>query len=123
MKTENLQKLPATVAAAQNILALNGITFGLSEALSKRLDAARITDAYQNLMTRVQVIAKAMGRNPADAVMETVDFDGTDNPGRPYVAASMMEKSARADAQVAEASFEPGESTLSTRVVAHVRFK
>lgn len=123
LKTENLQKLPATVAAAQNILALNGVTFGLSDALSKRLDATRITDAYQNLMVRVQVIAKAMGRNTADAVVETVDFDGGENPGRPYMAASMMEKSARMDAQVAEASFEPGESTLTTRVVAHVRFK
>lgn len=123
MKTENLQKLPATVAAAQNILALNGITFGLSDALSKHLDAARITDAYQNLMTRVQVIAQAMGRNAADAVVETVDFDGGDIPGRPYTAASAMEKSARMDAPVAEASFEPGESTLATRVVAHIRFK
>ncbi|NMM28032.1 MAG: SIMPL domain-containing protein [Glaciimonas sp.] len=123
MKTENLQKLPITVAAAQNILALNGVTFGLSEALSKRLDAARITDAYQNLMTRVRVIAEAMGRNAADAVMENIDFDGSDNPGRPYMAASMMEKSARMDKQVAEASFEPGESTLAVCVVAHVRFK
>ncbi|MEO6352138.1 MAG: SIMPL domain-containing protein [Oxalobacteraceae bacterium] len=123
MKTENLQKLPTTVAAAQNILALNGITFGLSDALSKRLDAARIADAYQNLMTRVRVIANAMERNMADAVIETVDFDGNDIPGRPYMAASMMEKSARGDAQVAEASFEPGESTLSTRVVARIRFK
>ena len=123
LKTENLQKLPTTVAAAQNILALNGVTFGLSAALSKRLDAARITDAYQNLMTRLQVIATAMGRNAADAVIETVDFDGGDNPGRPYMAASMMEKSARMDIPVAEASFEPGESTLATRVVAHVRFK
>lgn len=123
LKTENLQKLPTTVAAAQNILALNGVTFGLSDALSKRLDAARITDAYQNLMTRVQVIAKAMGRNPADAVIETVDFDGGDNPARPYMAVAMREKSAGMDAQVAEASFEPGESTLATRVVGHVRFK
>lgn len=123
MKTENLQKLPTTVAAAQNVLALNGITFGLSDALSKRLDADRITDAYQNLMTRVQVIAKAMGRNAADAVMETVDFDGAENIGRPYMQASMMGKSARMDEQVAEASFEPGESTLSTRVVARIRFK
>lgn len=123
LKTENLQKLPITVAAAQNILALNGITFGLSDDLRKRLDATRITDAYQNLMVRVQVIAKAMGRNTADAVIGTVDFEGDDNPGRPYMAATMMEKSARMDAQVAEASFEPGESTLATRVVAHVRFK
>ncbi|WP_025916009.1 SIMPL domain-containing protein [Herminiimonas sp. CN] len=123
MKTENLQKLPATVAAAQNVLALNGVTFGLSEALGKRLDAARITDAYQNLMMRVQVIAKAMGRNATDAIIETVDFDSVDNPARPYMAASMLEKSARMDAQVVEASFEPGESTLVTRVVAHVRFK
>lgn len=123
MKTENLQKLPVTVAAAQNILALNGVTFGLSDALSKRLDATRMTDAYQNLMARLQVIAKAMGHNAADAVIETIDFDGGDTPGRPYMAASAMEKTARMDSQVAEASFEPGESTLATRVVAHVRFK
>jgi predicted secreted protein len=123
MKTGNLQKLPGTVAAAQNILALSGMTFGLSDLTNKRLDAGRIEAAYLHLMARVRVIAKAMGRRDVDAVIESIDFDGSENIGRPYAATTMLAKSARMDEPVAEASFEPGSSTLTMRVVARVRFK
>lgn len=124
LKTGNLQKLPATVAAAQNILALSGMIFGLSNATNKRLDAGRIEAAYLHLMERVRVIAKAMGRHDGDAVIESIDFDGSENIGRPYMGATtMMAKSARIDEPVAEVSFEPGVSTLTMRVAARVRFK
>ncbi len=123
LKTGNLQKLSSTVSAAQNILALSGMTFGLSDQANKRLDAGRIDAAYQHLMERVHVIARAMGRRDTDAVIESIDFDGSENVGRPYAAATMMAKSARMDEPVAEASFEPGASTLMMRVAARVRFK
>lgn len=124
LKTGSLQKLPATVAAAQNILVLSGMTFSLSDLANKRLDAGRIEAAYLHLMERVRVIAKAMGRHEADAVIESIDFDGSENIGRPYAGATtMMAKSTRMDEPVAEASFEPGASTLTMRVAARVRFK
>ena len=123
MKTANVQKLPSTVATAQNILALNGMTFGLSDQTNKRLDAGRIEAAYLHLMQRIHAIAKTMGRHDEDAVIESIDFDGIENVGRPYAAATMLSKSARADETVAEASFEPGASTLTMRIVARVRFK
>ena len=42
VKTTNLTALPKTVAAAQGVLALNGLQFGLTEATTKKLDAERI---------------------------------------------------------------------------------
>lgn len=123
LKTEDLQKLSGTVSAAQNILALSSMTFGLSDHSSKRLDAGRIEAAYQHLMERVRVVARAMGRHDTDAVIESIDFDSSENVGRPYTTATMMAKSARMDESVAEASFEPGASTLTMRVAARVRFK
>lgn len=123
LKTGNLQKLSGTVSAVQNILALSGITFGLSDRTNKHLDAGRIEAAYQHLMERVRVIARAMGRHDTDAVIESIDFDSSENVRRPYAAATMMTKSARMDEPVAEASFEPGTSTLTMRIAARVRFK
>lgn len=123
LKTGNLQKLSGTVSAAQNILALSSLTFGLSEHTNKRLDASRIEAAYLQLMERVRAIAKAMRRHDSDVVIESIDFDGSENVGRPYAAATMMTKTARMDEPVAETSFEPGASTLTMRIAARVRFK
>lgn len=124
--TTNLSGLPKTVAAAQRVLALNGLNFGLSDATSKKLDAQRIDAAYKNLTERIAAIAKAMGRHPADAVLDTVDFEGSGNYTRPQAAAfgkMEMRSAAAQDASVAEPSFEPGETTLQMPVVGKIRFK
>lgn len=122
--TQNLQGLPKTVAAAQRILALNSLHFGLSEATNRKLDEQRIAAAYQNLTDRIAAIGKAMGRNPADAVLETVDFEAS---GAYAQDAAPMAKAMRAAPmeamQVEEPSFEPGETTLGMRVVGKVRFR
>jgi predicted secreted protein len=124
MKTGNLQSLPKTVAAAQSVLALNGLRFGLSEATAKKLDAQRIDATYRNLTERIGSIAKAMGRNPADAVLDTVDFEGSGNYAQQEFAAPKTMRAAMADAApVEEPSFEPGETTLDMRVVGKVRFR
>jgi uncharacterized protein YggE len=124
MKTANLQNLPKTVAAAQGVLALNGLRFGLSEATAKKMDAQRIAAAYENLNERIASIAQAMGRNPADAMLETVDFEGSGNYAQQDVAAPKMMRAAMAQpAPVEEPSFEPGETTLGMRVVGKLRFK
>lgn len=128
--TTSLDKLPKTVATTQKILTLNGIHFGLSRPALKKLDEQRIAAAYQNLQDRIAAIARAMGRKPSDAILETVDFEGSGNyagggnarGGR----VEMMAMKAGAPApqmDVAEPSFEPGETTLDTTLVGKVRFK
>jgi predicted secreted protein len=125
--TTNLNGLPKTVAAAQRLLALNGLQFGLTEATSKKLDEQRIAVTYKNLTDRITAIAKTMGRSLSDTVLETIDFEGSgdyaqkQDSAAPEMAmrASGMQKAA----QVEEPSFEPGETTLHMRVVGKVKFK
>lgn len=128
MTTTSLDKLPKTVAAAQKLLALNNLQFGLTPETTRQLDEARIAAAYRNLNDRVSFMAKAMGRNAGDAILEAVDFEGTGNFLRETqfaAAAPMMLRSAKmADqTEVAEPSFEPGETTVQVGLVAKVRFK
>jgi uncharacterized protein len=126
MTTPNLAALPKTIAAAQRVLALNGLQFGLTEATSKKLEEQRIAAAYRSLTERIAAVAKAMERNVADAVLETVDFEGAGayaqqeiSPMRAMRAASPTPETVR----VEEPSFEPGETMLSMRVVGKLRFK
>ena len=122
--TPNLSGLPKTIAAAQRILALNSLHFGLTEATSKKLEEQRIAAAYRNLTDRVTAVAKAMGRNLSDAAIETVDFEAS---GAYAQDASPVAKAMRAAPmeamQVEEPSFEPGETTLGMRVVGKIRFR
>jgi len=124
--TVNLTALPGTVAAAQKLLALNGLQFGLSDAASAKLDQQRIEASYKNLNARIAAIARAMGRRAADAVLETIDFDGSGAyaPQAEMVRARAVGMAAARDAvPVEEPSFEPGETTLHMRVVGKVKFK
>lgn len=123
--TTNLGDLPKTVAAAQRILALNGLQFGLTEATTRALDEKRIEVTYRNLTERIAAIAKAMGRNISDAVLDTVDFGGADAYAQQEApAVKMAMHAARLESTpVEEPSFEPGETTLHMRVVAKVKFK
>lgn len=126
MKTSAVERLPKTVAAAQKILSLNGVQFGLSEAATKKLDAKRIEAAYGNLGERIAAIAKAMGRNPAEAVIETVDFEASGAYAQNEAVApraAMFAAGAESKVQVEEPNFEPGESILRMQVVGKVRFK
>jgi len=123
--TTNLAGLPKTVAAAQKLLALNGLSFGLSSASQRKLEEQRIAAAYQNLTDRIAAVAKAMGRNVADAAIDTVDFEasGAYAPQQDAMMAKNMRASAMEAAPVEEPSFEPGETTLNMRVVGKVRFR
>lgn len=117
--TTKLDTLPKTVASAQRILALDRLYFGLSESAAKKLEEQRISAAYRSLTERILAVAKAMGRNPADAMLDSIDFEA---PPQDMYAPKAMRAVAEA-AQVEEPSFEPGETTLSMRVVGKVRFK
>jgi len=124
VKTSNLAGLPKLVAATQRTLAVNGLQFGLSDTTAKKLDAQRIEATYKNLTERIASIARAMGRNPADAVVDTVDFEGSGNYAQEAAAPKMMRASMAADtSSVEEPSFEPGETTLTMRVVGKVKFR
>ena len=125
LTTTNLEALPKTAAAAQKVLTLNNLQFGLAPATTKKLDDERIAATYQNLNQRIGSIANAMGRKVGDAVLDTVDFEGSGNYAQEGArAAPMMMRAKNADsAEVAEPSFEPGETTLEMRLVGKVRFK
>jgi len=123
--TTNLSALPKTVAAAQQIMSLNGLQFDLAPATSKKLDQQRIEAAYQNLTERIGFIANAMGRNPSDAVLQSVDFEATGAyaPQQMAQPAGTARFAAKSPAPVEEPSFEPGETTQQLRVVANIKFK
>lgn len=124
--TTSLNGLPKTVAAAQRLLALNSLQFGLAEATSKKLDEQRIAAAYQNLVMRITAIAKAMGRNVSDAVLETVDFEGSGvylQQDAPNAKMTMRSAAAMEQTPVEEPSFEPGQTTLHMQVIGKVKFK
>lgn len=124
--TTNLTGLPKTVAAAQAILTLNSLQFGLTPETTKLLDDERIHATYQNLNERIASIANAMGRKVGDAVIDTIDFEGSGNfaqrDGAPAPMA-MRSYMAKAAPEVAEPSFEPGETTLQMNLVGKVKFK
>ncbi len=129
VKTTNLANLPKMTAAVQKVLALNAIQFGLSPETTRRLDDQRIAATYKNLNERIASIASAMGRKTSDAVLEIVDFEGSGNYAGGGAAADagapqmMRAMAGRAQTEVAEPSFEPGETTLQMRLVGKVRFK
>jgi uncharacterized protein YggE len=124
VKTHNLTALPKTAAAAQKVLAISNLSFGLAPATQKRLDDQRIAEAYKILNERVAAIASAMGRKPSDAVFETIDVDNAGGIVPPMPAPMMYaSRAAKAPEQVAEPSFEPGETTLQLRIVGKVKFK
>ncbi|MGI4935522.1 MAG: SIMPL domain-containing protein, partial [Janthinobacterium lividum] len=123
--TTNLAMLPKTVAAAQQLLSLNGIHFGLTESSVKNADAQRIGAAYRSLTDRISAIAAAMGHNPADAVIDTIDFDASGayaGNAAPAPMAMMRSAAMKESQQIEEPSFEPGETVLSMQVVGKVRF-
>jgi uncharacterized protein YggE len=129
MKTRNLAQLQKAAAAAQNVLGINGIDYHLSPELEKKLDDERIAATYRNLNQRIASIARAMGRNLNDAVIDTVDFEGSGNyagNADTYAAQSVRVSGSRlrkAEAETPEPSFEPGETTLQMRLVGKVKFR
>jgi predicted secreted protein len=126
VKTTSLAGLPKLTAAAQKVLSLNSLSFGLTPATLKQLDDQRIAATYLNLNERVASIANAMGRKTSDAVIDTVDFEGSGNyaqRGEMAAAPMAMSRMAKDAGEVSEPSFEPGETTLQMRLVGKVKFK
>jgi len=127
MTTRNLAPLPKTTASVQKVLGISGIDYHLSPELQKQLDDERIAATYRNLNERIASIARAMGRNLNDAVIDTVDFEGSGN----YVgnadevrpAPPMMMRAKSAESEMPEPSFEPGETRLQMRLVGKVKFR
>jgi predicted secreted protein len=128
VKTRSLDNLPKTAAAAQKVLAISNIDYHLSPELTRKLDDERIAATYRNLNERIVSIAHAMGRNVSDAVIDTVDFEGSGHyaggQGEGMAAPMAMMRGKRADSgEMPEPSFEPGETRLEMRVVGKVKFR
>jgi predicted secreted protein len=127
VKTRNLDKLPKTAAAAQKLLGISNIDYHLSPELTRKLDDERIAATWRNLNERIASIARAMGRNVKDAVIDTVDFEGSGhyaNPGAPEaMRLSVSGSRSRAAGEMPEPSFEPGETLLQMRLVGKLRFR
>jgi predicted secreted protein len=127
VKTRNLAALPKTAAAAQKVLSINNLQFGLAPETTRLLDQRRIAETYRNLNERISSIARAMGRNPSDAVLDTVDFEGSGRYAGQADEAMMqrveVSASRNKSADIPEPSFEPGETTLQMRLVGKVKFR
>jgi uncharacterized protein YggE len=128
VKTRSLDKLPKTAAAAQKVLGITNIDYYLSPELTRKLDDERIAATYRNLNERIGSIARAMGRNVNDAVIDTVDFEGSGNyvggqDAAAPVAMAMMRGKHAESAETPEPSFEPGETRLQMRLVGKVKFR
>ena len=122
--TTNLTALPKTVAAAQRVMALNGVSFSLSTAATRKLDDERIAATYHSLTERIAAVARAMGRPSADAVIESIDFDGAGGNAFDQRAPKMLMRAVSAESSaVEEPSFEPGETALTMQAHGKVRFK
>ncbi len=123
--TTNLTGLPALVADAQTLYALQGLSFSLTEPAVRKLDEERIQIAWRNLNARITAVTKAMGRSSADATIESVDVDSSANYAtqqRNAVPMAMM-RSAGDAMPIENPDFEPGETALSLQVSAKVRLK
>ena len=123
--TTNLIGLPVTVANAQALFSLLGVSFSLNEQAARKLDEERIQVAYRNLLARLAAVTTAMGRTSADASIESIDIDAATSPGilqKGGMAMSMMRGAADAVA-IDTPDFEPGETTLSSQITAKVRLK
>lgn len=120
--TQNIAGLPKLVAAVQGTLALSDIRFGLSPAAQKQHDAAVLASAYKNLSERASALAAAMGRNPADLVLEVVDLTPAGHAA-PQLMMARASMKADSESGVAEPSFEPGESVMSQEITGKFRLK
>jgi predicted secreted protein len=124
MKTQNLVQLPAVAAALQKTLALNGISFGLSDITRKNFEAERLTAGFANFSERMHVIITAMGRKEESAFIESLDFDASEGESRVSPMQRVLASSSVArDTPVEQTSFDPGITTLSIRVIGKIRIK
>lgn len=118
MRTESLNGLPKSVAAAQPFLALGGVNFGLSKASRDRLETQLIQMATANLNSRFVAAAQAMGV-PANRIrVEEVNF-GVREAASPQP--MMMQRAMGASEAVPAPTFEAGRSIERLTVTGKAR--
>jgi len=124
VKTQNLKQLSTTTAAAQSVLALNGVHFGLSDGAVAKLESERIAAGYKDFTDKLTMITHAMGKKPEDIVIESLDFDNAGSMIRPMaMAAPLMQRMSVAAPPVEVPSFEPGYTSLSIHIAGKLRLK
>ncbi len=105
LRTENLDTLPKTIAAAQPSLALGRIDFRLSKAAREKVESQLIQQAMMNLNSRFAAAAQSMKVAHNRIRVEEVDFDRQQGQPRPMVMRSMA-----AAEQTTPTAFEAGRS-------------
>jgi uncharacterized protein YggE len=126
--TTSLATLSKTVAAAQGIVSLTGIHFGLSEQARKQSDQEKLAMAYRHLTQRIAAIAQAINVDQNRATIDTIDFATNDDdsghmPRMMRMSAPIAADTMQKNNSVIEPSFEPGETTVKIRIIATVVFK
>lgn len=119
LRTRDLVALPRAVAAAQALLALGGIQFGLSREAREKVEADLIARALANLNDKVAVAARALAVPPERVRLEEVNFGGVP-PIVPMVAHERGMAMASA-AQVEEPQLDAGRTLQRLTVSARAR--
>jgi uncharacterized protein YggE len=124
--TTNLDKLPKTVAAAQKILTLNSINFGLTPETAKSWTISALpppTRTSTSVSPRSPTPWAARSAMPCWTRWTSKVRAITPSVSEPTHLPMAMRMKAADAVEVAEPSFEPGETTLQMQVVGKVRFK
>ncbi len=118
LRSENLNALPKTVAAAQPFLALGGIDFRLSKGARDKVEAQLIQLAIANLNSRFTAAAQSMGVSANRVRIEEINFGVREEaPPRPM----MMRAATAASDAAAPPTFESGRSIERLTVTGKAR--
>ncbi len=121
--TRDLGGLPKLVLGVKDLLEFDGLRFYLSAPVWKTLAEQRLAAAYRDLQQNIAMMAQVMGRKVADATIEEIEVDGAGGNGMQRVEVTGSRINRRDLDEIAEPSFEPGETTLRTQLIGKVRFK
>ncbi len=118
LRTADLEALPRTVAAGQQVMALGGIDFRLSRAARQKVEAELIERAIANLNEKVAVAARALNVPPARVRIEELNFGPAPPVPMPRMRGEMM---AAAAPPVDEPQLDAGRSLQQLSVTGKVR--
>jgi predicted secreted protein len=96
-------------------LTLNGLHYSLSREAHARIESELLLEVLQNLQSRAQEAADALGKGKAALVEVSMDGSPFVTDSRMYMPRAMA---SMADAEMAAPVAEPGETTVSVSVSA-----
>ncbi|HEU4622633.1 MAG TPA: SIMPL domain-containing protein [Burkholderiaceae bacterium] len=117
--TKELSSVDKLVASVQSLVNIGAVQFSPSQDTLRKAQDVLVDKAFNDLRMRIAQVARNLGKTPADATIEAVDFSGHPVSPAPKVMMSMRS----AQAEVAPPRFEPGDTQSSLSFDARVRFK